>query len=228
MAWIAHVYTALGAAAALLATLNVFAAHFRDAFIWLAVQVFIDSTDGFLARRLRVKERLPNIDGDTLDNVIDYLCYVFIPVLLITRANLLPEGGAEFYLGSVIMMASAYGFSRTDAKIQAGGEYFFTGFPSYWNIVALYMYVFRLEQQVNAAILLVFAALVFVPLRYVYPSRTKAFRALTMILGCSWAVVVCWMVWRLPATDGPWPWLALVFPAYYFVLSFWLDWKSRR
>jgi hypothetical protein len=37
-----------------------------------------------------------------------------------------------------------------------------------------------------------------------------------------------WMLWRLPATDGPWPALSLVFPVYYTLLSFWLDWKSRH
>ena len=124
-----------------------------------------------------MKERLPFFDGGTLDNIIDYLCYVFIPVLLIIRANLLPEGVDAFFIGSAIMMASAYGFSRTDAKVEAGGEHFFTGFPSYWNIVALYLYVWRLEQHVTAAILLIFAVLVFVPLRYVYPSRTTTLAA---------------------------------------------------
>lgn len=228
LAWLAHLYTALGAAAALLATLNVFAAHFREAFIWLAVQIFIDATDGFLARTLRVKERLPYFDGDTLDNVIDYLCYVFVPVLLIIRANLLPEGGWEFYIGSAVMMASAYGFSRTDAKVQAGGEYFFTGFPSYWNVVAFYLYIWRPTQETAAWILLVLALLVFVPLRFVYPSRTRTLRTLTILIGSAWGAITSWMLWRLPATDGPWLWLSLIFPAYYAGLSFWLDWKTRR
>lgn len=228
LAWVAHFYTALGAAVALLATLAVFTADFRFAFIWLGVQIFIDSTDGLLARAVRVKERLPQFDGALLDNIIDYLTYVFIPVMLIIRANLLPEGGQEFFIGSIVVIASAFGFSRTDAKLQTGTEYFFTGFPSYWNIVAFYMYMFRPTQEVNAALLMILSVFVFVPLRFVYPSRTTALRPLTMVLGFAWGALLSWMVWRLPVIDGPWAALSLIFPMYYLGLSFWLDWKSRH
>jgi phosphatidylcholine synthase len=228
LAWIAHLYTALGAVAALLATLAVFTADFRSAFFWLGVQIFIDSTDGLLARAVRVKERLPNYDGALLDNIIDYLTYVFIPVMLIIRANLLPEGGREFYVAAIVVVASALGFSRTDAKLEAGTEHFFTGFPSYWNIVAFYMYMFRLTQEANAVILVILSAFVFVPLRFVYPSRTNTLRTVTMVLGFAWGALASWMVWRLPAIDGPWATLSLIFPVYYTLLSFWLDWKSRR
>jgi phosphatidylcholine synthase len=226
--WAAHLYTALGAVAALLATVALFANDFRAAFFWLGVQIFIDSTDGLLARALRVKERLPWFDGALLDNIIDYITYAFIPVLIILRADLLP-GGWALFVGSAILIASGYGFSRTDAKVEVGGaEHFFTGFPSYWNIVAFYLYVFRLAPAINAAILLVLALFVFVPLRYVYPSRTSALRGVTMVLGFLWGAITIWTVWRLPATDGPWPALSLIFPIYYTLLSFWLDWKSRQ
>jgi phosphatidylcholine synthase len=226
--WTAHLYTALGAVAALLATVALFDNDFRTTFFWLGVQIFIDSTDGLLARAVRVKERLPGFDGALLDNIIDYITYVFVPVLIILRADLLPERWAVL-VGSAVLLASAYGFSRTDAKLEVrGAEHFFTGFPSYWNIVALYMYVFGLPRAMNAAILLGFAILVFVPLRYVYPSRTTTLRGVTMVLGFLWGAITIWVVWRLPATDGPWAALSLVFPVYYMLLSLWLDWKSRH
>ena len=226
LAWLAHLYTALGAAAALLAALAVFAGDVRAAFIWLAVQVFIDSTDGLLARAAHVHERLPWFDGALLDNLIDYITYVFVPALIVFRAELVPAASVP-WIGSVMLLSSGYGFSRTDAKVKVG-EYFFTGFPSYWNIVVLYLFVLRLSAATNAAILITFAVLVFVPLRYVYPSRTDTLRRLTVALGGVWALLVIWMIWRLPAVD-PWPVaLSLVFPAYYLLLSFWLDWKSRR
>lgn len=226
--WTAHLYTALGAVAALLSALAVFDGDFRAAFFWLGVQIFIDATDGLLARALQVKERLPWFDGALLDNIIDYATYVFVPVLIVLRADLLPPGWGVA-VGSAVLLASGYGFSRSDAKVKVGeAEYFFTGFPSYWNIIALYLYVWRLPAEVNAAILLTLVVLVFVPLRYVYPSRTDTLRGLTMLLGFSWGAIVIWMVWRLPATDGPWPALSLIFPVYYTLLSFWLDWKSRH
>ena len=86
----------------------------------------------------------------------------------------------------------------------------------------------RLPPAVNAAILLVFVVLVFVPLRYVYPSRTDTLRGVTMALGFAWGALVIWMVWRLPETGGPAALLSLVFPVYYVALSLWLDWKTRR
>jgi phosphatidylcholine synthase len=224
--WIAHFYTALGAVAALLATLAVFAGDFRAAFLWLGVQIFIDSTDGVLARAVRVHERLPWFDGALLDNVIDYVSYVFVPVLIVLRAELVPEHWG-IWIGSAVLVASGYGFSRTDAKVKES-EYFFKGFPSYWNIVAFYLYVWRFPPEVNAAILIALVVLVVVPIRYVYPSRTDTLRSVTMVLGATWAPIVGWMVWRLPETGGPWPALSLVFPVYYTALSFWLDWKNRH
>lgn len=224
--WTAHLYTALGAAAALLSALAIFDDDFRVAFLWLAVQVVIDATDGVLARAVRVKERLPWFDGALLDNIIDYVTYVFLPVLIALRAHLVPDGWGA-WIGSAILIASGYGFSRTDAKIEQRGQHFFTGFPSYWNIVVLYLYVCGLRPVLNAGILLTLAVLVFVPLRYVYPSRTLALRRLTVVLGLSWGLLLLWMMWRLPDTGGPWLMLSLVFPAYYVVLSLWLDYRSR-
>ena len=221
VAWLAHAYTALGAAAALAAALAVFDNNFRAAFAWLALQIFIDATDGVLARALRVKERLPWFDGARLDDIIDYLTYVFVPVLILLRAELLPEGWGV-WVGATVLIASGYGFSRADAKVQTT-DHFFTGFPSYWNIVALYMFIFRMSQVVNAAILLVLAFLVFVPLRYVYPSRTETLNLVTNVLGVLWGIIMIVIMWRLPATDGPWSALAVVFPVYYFALSIWLN-----
>ena len=225
MPWLAHLYTGLGVVAALLATLAVLAHDYRGAFIWLGVQIVIDSTDGLLARALRVKERLPHFDGARLDDIIDYLTYVFVPVLLLLHAGLLPEAWGV-WVGAIVLLSSAYGFSQTAAKIKSN-DYYFTGFPSYWNLVALYLYLFAFAPLTNAMILIVFAVLVFLPLRYIYPSRTVAFATLTNVLGAIWAVLLIWIVWRLPATDGPWIMLSLVFPIYYMTLSMWLNLKDR-
>ena len=220
MPWVAHLYTALGAVLALAATLAVFDGRFRDAFLLLALATFIDTTDGWLARGLRVKERLPGYDGARLDDIVDYLTYVFVPVLLVMRAGLLPSGSG-LAVGALVLLASAYGFGQVEAKV-ATSDYFFTGFPSYWNIVALYLYVWRLPEVANAVLLSALAVLVFVPIRYVYPSRTVTLRVPTLVLGAIWAVLILVAIWRLPATGGPWLNLSLVFPVYYTALSFYL------
>jgi phosphatidylcholine synthase len=215
--WIAHLYTGLGAVAALLAMLAVIDGEYRTAFLWLGSQIFIDATDGLLARALRVKERLPWFDGARLDDIIDYLCYTFIPVLLALHAGLL-RGSAGVAVGAFVLLASAYGFSQTAAKLKTT-DYFFTGFPSYWNLVVWYLYLFQFAPAVNAVILFTFAILVFVPIRYVYPSRTTTLSGVTNALGVLWAILTLWLLWRLPSVEVIWACVSMIFPIYYFVLS---------
>jgi phosphatidylcholine synthase len=221
--WIAHLYTATGAVIALLATGLTFAHNFRGVFIYFVAATFVDATDGWLARGLKVKERLPNFDGARLDDIIDYLMYAFIPALVVWQAALVP---VPFPVCAAMVLSSAYGFGQSDAKV-ASTDYFFTGFPSYWNIVVVYLYVLGLPPQLNAIILVVFAVMVFVPIRYVYPSRTMTLKVPTLVLGTAWAALLTRMIWRLPAVDGPWPLLSLIFPIYYLVLSLWLHARSR-
>jgi phosphatidylcholine synthase len=219
--WVAHLYTATGAVIALLATGLAFAHNFRGVFIYFVVATFVDATDGVLARTLKVKERLPGFDGAKLDDIIDYLMYAFIPALVVWQAEMVP---APFPICAAIVLSSAYGFSQTSAKV-ASTDHFFTGFPSYWNIVVAYLYMLRLAPLTNAIILAGFAVMVFVPIRYVYPSRTQALKVPTLVLGTMWSVLFTWMIWRLPAVDSPWTMVSLIFPAYYFALSLWLQFR---
>jgi phosphatidylcholine synthase len=222
--WIAHAYTATGTVWAFLATAMTFTGNFRGAFIFLVIATFVDSTDGLLARAFNVKERTPAFDGALLDNIIDYMTFVFIPALILWRADLV---AAPFPVCATMLMSSAYGFAHTAAKVEKG-DHFFTGFPSYWNIVAVYMYILRLPPLVNSIILVALAILVFVPIRYVYPSRTRTLQTPTLILGATWAMIFTWMIFRLPATDGPWTALSLIFPIWYVGLSLWLHGRERR
>lgn len=224
LAWTAHFYTATGAVLALLAAQMTFARDFRSVFIYMVIATFVDSTDGFLARAFKVKERLPNFDGAKLDDIIDYLMYVFIPALVVWQADMV---SMPVPICAAIVLSSAYGFAQGDAKVQ-GADYFFTGFPSYWNIVVAYLYVLQLSQTTNAIILSALAVLVFVPIRYVYPSRTIVLKWPTLALGSMWAMLFTWIIWRLPAVDGPWTMISLVFPVYYVALSLWLQAGGRR
>jgi phosphatidylcholine synthase len=123
-----------------------------------------------------------------------------------------------------MLVTSLYQFSRTDAKGD-GDEHYFLGFPSCWNIVVAYLYVLGLPQWVNAAGLALCAVLVFVPVRYLYPSRMRMLQGLTIVLGTIWGVMFAWLLWRLPAVDGPWAMISLIFPAYYVALSLWLQYR---
>jgi len=223
LAWIAHLYTASGALFAFLAALAVIEFDYRAAFFWLGVQMIVDATDGVLARALRVSERLPWFNGAKLDDIVDYLCYVFVPALIVWRAILVPDAWTMSVVGAMLL-SSAYGFNRADAK---SPDHFFTGFPSYWNIGVFYMLVLRLPDRVNGVILLALAVMVFVPIRYVYPSRTPVLRRLTNVLGAIWGVLIGVMLWQYPAVSPPVLWASLVFPVYYFGLSFWLQFARK-
>jgi len=178
--------------------------------------VAIDATDGWLARRLRVAERLPWFDGAKLDDIVDYLSYAFIPALVVWRVPLVPAAVA-LPVAAAILLSSAFGFNRRDAKT---ADHFFTGFPSYWNVVVLYLLVVSSPPAANAAILLTLVALVFVPFRYVYPSRTPILQPLTVTLGALWSVLVLAKLWRFPESPSPIVfWSSLVFPLYYVALS---------
>ncbi|MDD9207382.1 CDP-alcohol phosphatidyltransferase family protein, partial [Georgenia sp. 10Sc9-8] len=173
--WALHLYTASGTVLALLAVAAVIDGDTVLALWILLVAIVIDGTDGMLARRLRVTETIPTFDGARLDDVVDYITYAFVPVLLLWTGDYLPPGVWGTVLAAVPLLASCYQFCRTDAKTS---DHFFLGFPSYWNVVAFYVVVLDLSPAVTAALVLVCAVLVFVPVKYVYPSRTSTFRAL--------------------------------------------------
>ena len=222
-AWLVHLYTASGALFAFFSLNLVIQDRYREAFIWLALSVIVDSTDGMLARRVNVASRLPWFNGDTLDNIVDYLTYVFIPAFIVWHVPLVPAGWGGV-VPCAMLLSSLYGFSREDAKT---ADHFFTGFPSYWNIVVFYLYLAAWPVPVNAAVLLVLAILVFVPVRYVYPTRTPVLRSLTIGLGIMWGVLMVVMLWRMPAVPPVVFWMSLIFPVYYAALSLLLDQRRR-
>jgi len=215
LAWLVHAYTASGAVLAFLAARDVIDHRYRDAFVWLFLQVVVDSTDGVFARMARVSEHLRWFSGPTLDDLVDYLAYVFVPALFVWRALLVPDAWA-LPVASLMLVTSCFGFSRRDAKT---ADHLFTGFPSYWNVLVFYLFVAGLPAWVNAVVLVVFAALVLVPIRYVYPSRTQCLRPLTLALGAIWAALMLTMMWQLPAVSQVVFWVSMVFPAYYAALS---------
>ncbi len=223
-AWLVHLYTAAGALAAFFGTLAVFAGDYRQALLWMFGATVVDATDGWLARTVRVKERLPGFDGARLDDIVDYLTFVFLPVLFMHESGALPAGWSSG-IASVVLLSSAYGFARDDAKTS---DHFFTGFPSYWNIVALYLHLAALSPAWNAVIVLVLCVLVFWRVGYVYPSRTPVLRAMTLGLAVCWSVVVVAMILALPRVPGALFAASFIFPVYYTVLSFVLHVLKRR
>jgi len=214
-AWAVHGLTASSAAAGILAVLAAERGDARAALAWMAYTLAVDSIDGTLARALEVKRVLPIVDGTRLDDIVDYFTYVIVPALFLLHLDLLPAGAAV-PVAFCPVLASAIGFSRTDAKT---ADHFFTGFPSYWNIVAFYLWGLGWPRVVNAAVVIAFSIAVFVPIRYVYPSRTRVLRPLTIALGLAWSATVLAVLARPGAPPRAVVAASLAFPVYYMLLS---------
>jgi phosphatidylcholine synthase len=216
IAWGVHFYTAVGAVVGLLALDAVSHDRYGTAFAWMVLAFILDSTDGTMARRARVKEVVPEYDGARLDDIVDYLNYVFVPVVLAVHAGLLPDGAWGIAVASLPLLSSAYGFCQTSAKTP---DHFFTGFPSYWNVVVFYLYILAGPLWFNVSVLAILSALVFVPVRYLYPSRATKLRKRTYLLGVAWGVAVVWLVYQFPSPSRALAIASLFFPAYYMGMS---------
>ena len=219
LAWLVHLYTSLGAVIAFAALICIEERLFAETFWLLAVAVIIDATDGALARAARVKEMIPWFDGARLDDIVDYLTYVFIPVFFMYRAELFPAQDS-WWIAPIPLLASAYGFCQAQAKT---ADHFFCGFPSYWNIFAFYLYILKTPLWINAFATLALSVMVFVPIRYVYPSRSPYLRTPTIVLGAVWGVMLALIIYQLPEPSIKLAIASLAFPAYYTALSFWLE-----
>lgn len=216
-AWLAHLYTALGlVCAAGMAVLIVQGddRSFRWAFFLMMVATAIDATDGWFARKARVKEVLPGFDGGLLDNLIDFQTYTSLPLLLLWRADVLP--GSLAWVLLLPLLASGYGFSQVNAKTADG---FFIGFPSYWNIVAFYLYVLHPAPWISAALLLVFSILTFVPTPYLYASRGGPFATVINVGGAIWFVMMALVLRGAPFAPRPLALASLAYVAIYLGLS---------
>jgi len=225
-AWGVHLYTAIGAPLGLVALVASGQGWFSLAFACMALATFIDATDGQLARRVDVKTVLPNFDGARLDDIVDYLNYVVVPIVLAYQAALLPPGVVGVAIASAPLVASGYGFSQADAKTSdETANHFFTGFPSYWNIVVFYLYAFAGPIWFNVTVILILSVLVFVPIRYLYPSRNTVARTLTYVLGVLWALMMIVLLLQLPEPSRQLAYVSLFFPAYYVGLSLYLHFR---
>ena len=177
-AWLVHTYTGLGAVLAFVAAWAVVHGDDRLALGALFVATLVDGTDGILARAARVKEVLPEVDGARIDDIVDYMTFVLVPMLLLEAAGGLYLVHA-FPVIAIVMLSSMYGFVAPDAK---SSDHFFTGFPSYWNIVVLYLLLFQVSRyQRDRAADLQRARIR--PDRLCLPTRTPTLRALTLVLG---------------------------------------------
>lgn len=190
-AWLVHLLTAGGAVLALLALAAIEEENWRLALLWLLAALAIDGIDGTLARLARVKERVPRIDGATLDLVVDYLTYVFVPTIFIWRAGLVPASLA-LPLAAAILLSALYVFARADMKTE---DDYFRGFPALWNVVALYLFAVRPGPAAGAIAVGLLAAMSFAPVHVVHPFRVRDYGRWLPLLAIIWAASSAPLLW---------------------------------
>ncbi len=190
LGWAIHAYTASGlllaaAIASLLLQPERTVETYRTCFILMLVAVLIDATDGTLARAVRIMEAVPGFDGRRLDDLVDFLLYTCLPLLLIDRAELLPQGCRWVLVAALV--ASAYGFCQADVKTGDGA---FLGFPSLWNVVAFYLFALPVAGGWAVGLILGLAVLTFVPSRYAYPTQPGRYNRVMLLLSIPWTLLL--------------------------------------
>jgi phosphatidylcholine synthase len=221
LAWGVHALTASGAVIGVAALVAIGHGALEAAAVLLLLAFAIDSVDGALARAVGVSRVLPQIDGRRLDDMVDFLNYVIVPAVFMVAAGTLPHWG----VAAIPVLASCYGFSRVDAKTE---DDFFLGFPSYWNFVALYAWGLGVSAVTGTLVVTCLSVLVFIPFKYAYPSKLRRLRGTTALLGTAWcmAVAVCFIA-KERLAGFPLLEITLLFPVYYFAISFWLGGLQR-
>jgi phosphatidylcholine synthase len=184
-------FTASGAVLALFALLAIEQQKWQAALLLLFAALIVDGIDGTFARWARVKEKASRVDGDTLDLVVDYLTYVFIPTLFIWRAGLVP-GSLAPWLAAAILLSSLYLFARTDMKTQ---DSYFRGFPALWNLVAFYLYALAASPAAGAILVCLLVALTFAPVHFVHPFRVRDYGRWPPVVAAVWTGSSCALLW---------------------------------
>ncbi|MBI3702057.1 MAG: phosphatidylcholine synthase [Afipia sp.] len=185
-----HIFTALGGAVALIALLEAVREHWTLMFAWLGVALLIDGIDGPLARRFDVKNVLPNWSGDTLDLVVDFVTYVFVPAYAITASGLLIPLATPL-LGAAIVVSGALYFADRRMK---GDDNHFRGFPALWNAAAFYLFLLKPPAVVGSILLACLVLLTFVPFNVLHPLRTVQFRKFNLVLIVAWAAMAIFIL----------------------------------
>ncbi|TYP94749.1 phosphatidylcholine synthase [Fodinibius salinus] len=212
-----HILTALGASLGLWAIILIYDGFYQEAIWILALSAIIDSIDGALARLVNTKKYAAQIDGALMDNIIDFLTWTVAPLLWIYATMRLP-----IWVLMICALASVFGFSNKQAKTD---NHFFLGFPSYWNIVVFYIFLLDLPVIFASGILLFFALVTFLPVKFLYPTRTTFLRPLTLLLGSVFVLQLFALMYYFDDSSPTLIYSSFLFPFYYFGLSFYLNWN---
>jgi len=184
-AFTVHIFTATGVALALLALILATGGHWAAMFLCLGIALLVDGIDGPMARAFDVQKVLPRWSGDTLDLVVDFTTYVFVPAYAIAASGLLPQALA-IPAGIVIAISGALYFADREMKTK---DNYFRGFPAIWNLAAFYLYLIEPPEWAAAVAVVVLAGLSFAPIKFLHPLRVRHWRTFNVALLAVWALL---------------------------------------
>ncbi len=236
IAWAVHAFTTCGIVLGFLALVAVLKNDPVAAFMWLGLALFVDGIDGTLARKARVLEYTPNVDGRTLDNVIDFFTYVAVPALMVYWFNMTPApfffAGQTWSLisAAAIMAVSCYTFANTGMK---SDDYYFVGFPALWNVVVLYFFILQTGWAVNIFTIAGLCVLTFIPIKFVHPLRVTDWREITIPMTVLWAALSLSLIfaakdrsdWGGIEQVELWVWIAA--SLYFATISLWRSFLKK-
>ena len=182
--YLVHIFTVSGVFLSFLALAEAIDGNLPLMFFYLAIALFVDGIDGSLARRVDVKKYTPNINGEILDNIIDFLNYVFVPSFVIYWLELVPKG-LELLIAGLILTVSCYTFANNNIKTS---DFYFSGFPALWNVVVLYFYILNTDPFTNLIVILILSILTFIPIKYLHPFRVKKLRKTSLSFLLIWMI----------------------------------------
>lgn len=185
-----HVFTASGSVCALLAALAILDRQFEAGFAWLFLALFIDAVDGTMARAVSVEATLPRFSGERLDLVVDFVTYVFVPVLALLRGGFL-VGTAGLLTAAFILLSSLYHFADRDSKAD---DNCFVGFPAVWNLVAFCIFAWGPPHWIALGMCLGLSALAFVPMHWIHPMRVKRCFVLNVAAAAAGLIAGAWIL----------------------------------
>lgn len=215
MAMAVHLFTASGLVVGFWALIALEKEHWKTATLLMLLALLIDGIDGTFARMFRVKEVLPNFDGKTIDYVIDFFTYAILPAYFLYKTHLLPPQLEAIGVAMVLLVSAIY--YGKEGMVSEG--YHFIGFPVMWNVVVWYMFfIFSLSPLFNFLMIAFFSILHFVPIKYPYPSRTRQYQLLNVIMTVLLFVALAYSIYLAPEKTY-WNYLAIVPVIYYAIVS---------
>jgi phosphatidylcholine synthase len=188
-AWAVHALTASGVIVGMVGLDSVIDGHARAAILWLVVALVLDGVDGPIARKLDVRQRIPLLDGNALDLIIDYFTCIIVPVAFLDRFDVLPDNTIATS-GFVILFVSALWMARTDQETPDG---WFRGFPAEWNVIIPTLYLLGSNRWFNLAVCAVLCAMTLSRVHFPHPVSVREQRPITLAFMFLWLGSMTWL-----------------------------------